>query len=50
MRHSGFDASEHTQGFGIEPYFVYRPLMVAIAKYDSNAFVASAPPDDHIWC
>ena len=37
MRHSGFDASEHTQVFGIEPYFVYSPPMVAIAWYDSNA-------------
>ena len=33
----GFDASEHTQVFGIEPYFVYSPPMVAIAWYDSNA-------------
>ena len=31
MRHSGFDASEHNQGFCIEPYFVYSPPMVAIA-------------------
>ncbi len=37
MRHSGFDASEHTQGFGIESYVVYSPPMVAIAWYDSNA-------------
>ena len=29
MRHSGFDASELTQGFGIEPYVVYSPPMVA---------------------
>ena len=36
MRHSGFDASEHTQSFGIEPSFVYSPPMVAIAWYDSK--------------
>ncbi len=34
---SGFDASEHTQGFGIEPYFVYSPPMVVIARYVSSA-------------
>ena len=37
MRHSGFDASELTQGFGIEPYVVYSPPMVDIAWYDPNA-------------
>ena len=36
MRHSGFDASELTQGFGIGPYVVYSPPMVVIAWYDSN--------------
>ena len=36
-RHSGFDASELIQGFGIEPYVVYSPPRVAIAWYDTNA-------------
>ncbi len=46
MRHSGFDASELTQGFGIEPYVVYSPPMVAIAWYDSNANCRSCSTAD----
>ena len=46
MRHSGFDASKLTQGFGIEPYVLYSPPMVAIAWYDSNAGCCSCTTSD----
>ena len=36
MHRSGFDASEHTQCFDIEPCFVNSPPMVVIAWYDSS--------------
>ena len=48
MRHSGFDASEHTQVFGIEPYFVYSPPVVAIAWYDPSAGCRSCSTADVI--
>ena len=46
MRHSGFDASELTQGFGSEPYVVYSPPMVDIAWYDPNAGCCSCSTFD----
>ena len=42
--HPVFDANEHTQGFGIEPYFLYSPPMVGIIPI----LVADAPASDHL--
>ena len=47
MRHSGFYASTLTQGFGMQPYFVYNHPMVGVVPM---LVVAAAPPDDNLLC
>ncbi len=43
MRHSGVDASEHTQGFGIEPYFFTVNQWLSLLGTIPMLVVAAAP-------